>query len=290
MLRIRNRKPASDERGMVVVEAVISFTAFIMVCLGIAFLINIFTLHNKVQYAVNQAAHELASYSYLYDALGLRRGEIQLGKDGDEYTAAIDDTTDQLADTYVKLQTFLDDANNTATTVQDADLSNFDIDALKGQLNTLKASGQGTLDSGKASIESLKEAFSNPKGLIVGFLYIGADFLAYEAKGIIADAMAGALVEKYLAAGGVDVDRYLQSFGLKNGYDDLDFSASSVFCDGEEGSDDGKRVIDLVVEYDIDLSFITYVLPKTVYHVTQRVSVAAWCGGDGQVVTVGIPE
>ncbi len=269
-----------NEKGLVVVETIISFTAFIMVCLGIAFLVNVFTLHNKVQFAINQAAHELASYSYLYDALGLRRGELAVEGDGAAYTKVVDDTSDQLADSYVKLQELLGEINNTKTTVEDFS-SSFDVSALKTQLNTLKGAGTGALDSGKASVAALKNAFSDPKGLIVGFLYIGADFLSFQAKGLIADAMAGALVEKYLAAGGTDVNAYLAGFGMKNGYGDLDFSASTVFCDAD------KRVIDLVCEYDIDLSFITFVLPNTKYHVTQRVSVAAWAGGDGQVINVG---
>ena len=92
------------ESGMMVVEAVISFTAFIMVCLVITFLINIFMLHNRVQFALNSAAHEIASYSYVYDALGLRDAEGTLASDGEEYTRPIDDTTAQVMDTLNQLQ------------------------------------------------------------------------------------------------------------------------------------------------------------------------------------------
>ncbi|MBR4960946.1 MAG: pilus assembly protein, partial [Clostridia bacterium] len=64
-----------DEKGMMVVEALISFTAFILVCIGIVFMIKIFMLHNRVQYAINAAARELSTYTYIYDALGLRDAE-----------------------------------------------------------------------------------------------------------------------------------------------------------------------------------------------------------------------
>ena len=53
-----NLRDMDGESGMMVVEAVISFTAFIMVCLVITFLINIFMLHNKV----------LVSYTHLHRA------------------------------------------------------------------------------------------------------------------------------------------------------------------------------------------------------------------------------
>ena len=53
------------ESGMMVVEAVIGFTTFLIVCLTIIFLINIFMLHNRIQFAINSAAHEIAAYSYI---------------------------------------------------------------------------------------------------------------------------------------------------------------------------------------------------------------------------------
>ncbi len=69
-------KQKENESGMMVVEAVLSFTVFIMVVSAIVYLITIFTLHNKVQFAINSAAHEMASYTYLYQASGLRDADI----------------------------------------------------------------------------------------------------------------------------------------------------------------------------------------------------------------------
>ncbi|MBQ8578913.1 MAG: hypothetical protein IJ449_13260 [Clostridia bacterium] len=276
----------SDENGLVVVEAVISFTAFIMLCIGIAFLINIFTLHNKIQYAINETAHEIASYSYLYDAFGLRTASDTIKKDGKKYVDTIDDTSDQVTDTLTKMQELYGEINNTTTAVKESELSESSVTALKSQLESLKNAGTSTYESGKASVEALKTAFSDPKGLIIGFVYLGADLLAYEAKSLVAEAMAGAMTEKYLSVGDLDVDAYLKKFGIDDGYDGLDFSGSSIFCDDA----DDERIIDIVVEYDIDLSFISYILPESTYHVVQRVSVGAWAGGDCQVVNVGIPE
>ena len=47
MAGIRDEKgKLQDENGMIVVEAVISFMVFIMVCIAVVSLINIFTVHN----------------------------------------------------------------------------------------------------------------------------------------------------------------------------------------------------------------------------------------------------
>lgn len=271
----------SDERGMIVVEAVISFTAFIMVCLGIVFLINIFTLHNKVQFAINQAAHEIASYSYLADAFGGRALMMGLDSDFGEYADEVDDTANQVCDTINKMQDFGSQAQGIAGSF--SNLSDLDINSVTDKMDQLKNSGGALIDSGKQSVADLKTLFSDPKGMLVGVLYIGVKCLEDSALRLVAEAAGGALTEKYMESGGLDVDAYLASFGIEGGYDGLDFSGSSIFCD------DNMQMIDIVVEYDIDLSFITYVLPQTKFHVIQRASMAGWVGGDDQVVGVGKP-
>ena len=147
----------------------------------------------------------------------------------------------------------------------------------------MKESGSALIASGKQSLADLKTMFSDPKGMLLGLLYIGVDGAETWLLHVIGGAAGGALTEKYMSSGGVDVDAYLKSFGIEEGYDGLDFSGSSLFCD------DNKQMIDIVVEYELDLSFITYVLPQTKFHVIQRASVAGWVGGDDQRVGVGIP-
>lgn len=281
MLMKKKEKRTQDERGMIVVEAVISFTAFIMVCLGITFLINIFTLHNKVQFAINQAAHEIASYSYLADAFGVRDVLKQLDADFQKYTVNVDNAANQVCDTINQMQNFGSQAQG--ITGSFSNLSDLDINGVINQMKELKATGGAVVSSGKQSIADLKTMFSDPKGMLVGMLYIGVEGLTDTALRLVAEAAGGALTEKYMRSGGTDVDAYLQNFGIENGYEGLDFSASSLFCD------DNMQMIDIVVEYDIDLSFITYVLPESKFHVIQRASIAGWAGGDDQVISVGKP-
>ena len=58
------------EEGMMTVEAVLSLVPFIIAVLGIISFINIFAVHNKIQYALYQMTNELTSYTYFYEALG----------------------------------------------------------------------------------------------------------------------------------------------------------------------------------------------------------------------------
>ena len=61
------------EEGMMTVEAVLSLVPFIIAVLGIISFINIFAVHNKIQYALYQMTNELTSYTYFYEALGVSR-------------------------------------------------------------------------------------------------------------------------------------------------------------------------------------------------------------------------
>jgi hypothetical protein len=100
-------------------------------------------------------------------------------------------------------------------------------------------------------------------------IYMGASAGSYTVKSIGATAAAAAVTKKYLD------DDYLLAYGVKNGYSGLDFSGSTMFCDED------MRLIDIVVQYDIDLKFIGLIMPEDSLHVVQRVTVPAWLDGDG---------
>ena len=105
------KKIQTEEQGMIVVEATISFMIFLMVVIAIIYLTNIFIVHNKVQFAINSTAHQLSGYSYLYQTLGVRKAEQCVKADGSKYTKPIDQTAGQVIDTMNKIQTFWSDAN-----------------------------------------------------------------------------------------------------------------------------------------------------------------------------------
>ena len=252
------RQLKEEQKGMMVVEAVITFTVFLMVVIAIIYLINVFIIHNKIQFAMNTAAHELASYSYIYQALGIRGAEQQIDADGKPY-----DTATQVVDTLNKIQTLSKSVSNTATAVKQLEVSQ---DSIKDAYNSAKQTyedGKATVESTKKSVQQVTDLFSDPQSLLVGVIYMGASG---------AQAAASVLTKQHL---GDNADEVLRAYGVKDGASGLDFSGSTMYCDKD------KKMIDFVVQYDIDMSFIRFVMPKDI-HVVQRVTVPAWLDGDGR--------
>ena len=76
-------------------------------------------------------------------------------------------------------------------------------------------------------------------------------------------------------------DAYLRYYGVRNGMDGLDFGESQLF------SDDKYRMIDIVVEYDIEVYILKLFLRDPTIHVVQRCSMPAWLDGDGVTYSGG---
>lgn len=255
------RRHKENESGMMVVEAVLSFTIFILVVSAIVYLITIFTLHNKIQFAINSTAHEMASYTYLYQAAGLREADKGIAADGQKYVGAIDDTANQIADMLNQIETLSEDVGN---------ISTLDASQIQKTIDDLKAAGS----SGKESVNKVVSLVSNPNDLMVGVIYMAFSAATTEVKRIFAGAAATVASKKYLEQGDKDADAYLKGMGVTDGYAGLDFSNSTMFCDQD------YRLIDIVVEYDVDLSFVRLLIPEAKLHMVQRVTIPGWLGGD----------
>lgn len=270
------RKDWKSESGMMVVEAVLSFCVFMIVTLAIVYLINIFTVHNRVQFAINSAAHEISSYSYLYQAIGLRGAGQQFDKDFGQYGAKVDGTVTQVTDSLNKIQTLGKSFGSTKQALADVELDPASIKNAYNQVNQLKNNASATVTSVKQSAADLKTLFSDPNGLMAGIIALAGSDLEYRTLNLVGSAAASGLTQKYLKNGTKSADQYLLGCGVIGGYDGLDFSGSTVFADP------GRSLVDIVVEYDIDMGFAKIVLPEAKLHVIQRVTVPAWLDGDGQ--------
>lgn len=221
---------------------------------------------------MNTAAHELASYSYLYQALGIRGAEQQIASDGASYTGPIDDTATQVVDTLNKIQTLSGDISGTAESVKQLEVSQESISNAYNSAKQTYEDGMATVESTKNSVQQVTDLFSDPQSLLVGVIYMGASGASYAVKSVGAQAAASVLTKQHL---GSNADEILRAYGVKDGASGLDFSGSTMYCDED------KKMIDFVVQYDIDMSFIRFVVPKDI-HVVQRVTVPAWLDGDGR--------
>ena len=287
------KEKRSEESGMIVVEAVITLTIFLIVISVIIFLMTIFTVHNKVQYALNSAAHEVAAYSYLYQALGLRGADQTVRDDGAEKVGNINATAGQVLDTIEKIESLAGAIGEMGDTMSDPQLTDDYMKKVYDKLDGLKDQGQDVIDSSKESLADIEKLLSDPKGLAAGIIYILAEEGGAYLKGVMGQLIARAMTKKYLDTsaenGGKTADEMLISHGVIDGFEGLDFKGSTMFCDGTQGWDPkgnkakgDYRLIDFVVSYDIDLSFARLVLPEAKLHVVQRVTVPAWTNGDGK--------
>ena len=257
-----------DERGMIVVEATLSLTVFVVVLGAIIMLTNLFTIHNKIQYAITQAAAEIASYGYLYDAFNLRAADQQVNADGASQAGAVDDTVTQVIESIDALQQLYGSGQA---------LVSGDAGSMDTAMNTLAQQTQGTYDSVKAAAEQISGLFENPQDLITGLIYMGVNRVGEFAKSAIAAGAGRLLTEKYLdmsyvTEDGRSADAYLRSYGVADGWDGLDFSKSTVFCDPD------YRMVDLIVEYDVEMPMLNLLGISPTIHVVQRTSVPAWTG------------
>lgn len=241
------RREARGQEGLMTVEAVLSLVPFIMVIVGIASFINIFAVHNKIQYALHQMGNELSGYTYFYQALGLRAADLELKGDIDAQTGELDQVLSDLGQ-------FLD------------------------QIGELE--GQDMISQGGQLAGSAGNLLSDPESLLRGFVYLGLEQAEGAAKSLLLDLISGGLMELYLDESFSDArprtaDQYLRSMGVQDGIDGLDFSKSELF------QDENYRMIDMVVEYDVEVTILKLFLKDPTIHIVQRCAVPAWLDGDG---------
>lgn len=266
------RADANNESGMITVEAVLSLVPFIMVILGIISFINIFMVHNKIQYAMYQMGSELASYTYFYQALGLRDADFVLKGDADRETEEIDATIEDV-------NVFLDQLGSLEGSVEN--VGNNGAENVGKDFENVLDEGEKTVDAAKKALESGQVLISDPQDLMRNVVYFGIENLERETKSILLAAVASEMIKGYLdtsftTTNRMTADQYLRAAGVKDGVDGLDFGNSELFSDSE------LRMIDIVVEYDVEVYFFKLFKKDPTIHVVQRCAVPAWLDGDGK--------
>jgi len=86
--------------GSLTVEAAISLPLFMCVFLSIAFFMKVVYIHNNVQYAINGAANEVATYSYLYSISGLQKVNDAITETTDEYGTTASEHTKEILEAF----------------------------------------------------------------------------------------------------------------------------------------------------------------------------------------------
>lgn len=258
------RKEKKDrEKGMITVEAVLSLVPFILVILGIISFTNIFVLHNRIQYALYEAGSELTAYTYFYEVSGLRKADKTFTADADEQTEVLDTTIE-------KVSAFIEQLGTLQTSVQ----SENGLGEVKGELDN-------TVDAGKEAASAAGDLLSDPQQIISGTAYLAMEnvlkMLKTGALTLFMKARLSSYLEVDVAGGSViSADDYLKAAGVKDGISGLDFSKSKLFMDKE------KKMIDVIVTYDVEISFFKLFFQKPAITIAQRCAIPAWLDGDGE--------
>ncbi|WP_265446456.1 TadE/TadG family type IV pilus assembly protein [Acetivibrio straminisolvens] len=250
--------------GSLTVEAAISLPLFMCVFLSIAFFMKVVYIHNNVQYAINGAANEVATYSYLYSISGLREVNDAITETTEEYGTTASDHTKQVLEAFDAL----------------GNISQESIESFKGlaagdstQIDRLKE----LYEEGKISVGVVKDVFGevkeNPRKefISVASLFFSAGF--EKIKSELSEPIIKLFMRKYID------ERIFNSKGgpgayivVKEGQDPLDaFDFNNrVFTD--------NKSIDIVVKYKIKTSLPINLLPEI--NMEQRSTVRGWMNGD----------
>lgn len=136
------------------------------------------------------------------------------------------------------------------------------------------------MQQGTQLAQTGRELISDPKALLRGFIYLGAEKLENSAKSFVLEIISNGMMSVYLDGSfsghmPMTADEYLKYYGVKDGMSGLDFGNSELF------SDEKYRMIDIVVEYDIEVYILKLFFKDPTIHVVQRCSMPAWLDGDG---------
>ena len=275
------KKNHNREAGMITVEGVLTLVPFMLVILGIISYMNVFMVHNKIQYAIFQAGSEISAYSYFYQALGLRSADLKLAEDITSETKDVDTAIESVIGLVAQMGTVKD----TAEAVGSEGYSNIDSD-----LEDLQSEVDELFEQGKSTYEIGKKLFSDPQGLLRGLVYLGIETVEGKAKTLVLGLVASPLVENYLEqsmspTNPMSADIYLKSMGVVGGMSGLDLGNSQFFNDvkvSEDGEETPRyQMIDIVVEYDLEIYFFKIFNMDPKVHVVQRCAIPGWLDGDG---------
>lgn len=237
------KKKENGERGAIVIEATISFTAFIFAIYTIYSIINICYIQAKMSIALDAAAEQISQYSYVYYVLGL-----------DEHASAAADAASETrteADTLVeKIGNVTESISNLQTDLgtssdNSAESSSIDTDKLQEDLNSLK-SGASELGTELQSV--FDRMADDPKAFMSGVKALAISEGSAELQALVGRALGKAFLKKNLKETSSDTaEDFLNRYHVVDGLDGLDFSGTELMSYGASAK------VQLVVTYDVEV-------------------------------------
>lgn len=216
------------ERGAVVVEAIISMTAFIFTMLIILSIADIAYTQSKMAVALNSAAREISQYCYLYYKFQLDNANASQSNGTEGAQKTVEDTVAGLG----QMMDSFGDAG-----------SSFDEGNFDSAVNSLIDGA----DAANQTVSSLaNDIAEDPKAFLIGMGKLAGREVTEAAKVYLGQIMAKAFMSKNLKSfAGDDPDAFLRRLHVVDGMDGLDFQYTSLMAYGSSNE------IQLVCTYEV---------------------------------------
>lgn len=216
------------ERGAVVVEAVLSMTAFMFAILIILSIADIAYTQSKMAVALNSAAKEISQYCFLYYKFQLDDANASLSQGTEDAEKTVEDTVDGLGQ-------MMDSFGGVGS---DFEEGNFDSAIEKLQTGA---------DATNRTVSNLaSQVAEDPKAFVIGMGKLAGREVTEAAKVYLGQIMAKAFMAKNLkATANDDPDAFLRRLHVVDGMDGLDFQYTTLMAYGSSNE------IQLVCTYQV---------------------------------------
>lgn len=247
-----------SENGAVIVEATFVIPMIIFLVITLMGVANMCAAQAKVQIAINSAAKEISSYSYLYGLTGANEKRAELNSKGESGKASTNEAISGVKSIYSSLSSVSEIAD---------DISNKGVSDAVGTLSDANdgiASGTSSLQNAYNTIKK------NPKEYLISMASATGDLAINKGAGIVVGALAKFFAEKHLETPYMSANQYLAHLGVVNGFEGINFSCTR-YCDS--GLTDEIMVVAIY-----DIKPIQFFKIDVKYHIVQTGITTAWFG------------
>lgn len=252
-------KTTKKEKGAVIVEATLVIPMFIFLVITLMWVANLCTAQAKIQIAINSAAKEISSYSYLYGLTGINEMRAELYEKGETGRSTASEAITGVKDIYSALSDISDAGSQAFNGAADLD------DIVSGAQD-----GYQNMGSGISSLNNVYETIKkDPKSFLLSFCSAAAGNGIDKISSTVAGAMGKCFAEKHLTTEYLTADEHLRKLGVVNGLNGIDFSASR-FCNS--GGDE------IIITAQYQLRPIQFFNIDVKYTIVQTGRTRAWFG------------
>lgn len=268
-------------KGSITIEAAIVLPVFICVVISLTMLIKLIYIHDIIQHSIDEAANELAAYSYIYHVSDLQKIDDSITDNlqdnsnrAEGHIGTAVNAYDTLENAYTMGSDFVE---NVSSTVVSEEKFGSKVDNLINETRDLLTEGGQLSSEGIDNINQLQKAFEeackDPKKEAESVAWMLSKGIYSDVKTVVAVPLIKYTVKKYLFDENLgNVDKAFNKLNIYQNFEGMDFY-SSTFFDGDEN-------IDIIVKYRVELPLPVKILPHI--YIMQRSTARAWLnGGDG---------